>query len=775
MDLTRRHFLQRSGLALAAFGAGNLVLSPIVQRYQDALAEPTQRKLALLIGINQYRQVPLYGCGIDVELQRELLIHRFGFQPGDILTLIDQQATREAITTAFVEHLIRQARSGDVVVFHFSGYGGQVALGTTPDAVQKSLVTIDEPLTQGATPIVNDLLAETLLLLLRSLPTDRVTTILDASYAPLTQPLQGNLRLRSRPGLTGAQPSDAELAFQDLLLSQTNLDRSRLGVQQRSGQMPGVVLTAAGSDQWAAEVRWDGFSAGLFTYALTQQLWQATPATALRMTVRRATEQMGQLANRVQQPHLSGLMSNERPLTPYHLPTVPVRGADGVVVRFEESGKAVRLWLGGLSAALLEQYEANSLLTLVDESGVPRDRLLQIVSRDGLLAKAKLYPTPAENSPLIATAPVLHVGQFVREQVRVLPRSVGLTIALDSNLARIERVDAISAISAVPHVSATIAGEQAADYLFSKTHAVQPTQIAALPAVALPNLLSNKAAVSQSSYALFSPGRTAIPNTAGEGGEAVKVAVKRLVPKLQTLLAAKLLNLTVNETASQLAVRATLVVLTPEERRLMQQTPAIAQLAPLPQTLSTGLPPETEELVSLSIGSHIQYQLENQSEQAVHFLLLHLDSNGDLVSLDSPLAHAVSPALPQAPAADETSKGTIMPDRASNTIDPHESLTLPQVSTSFQWLVSGLPGLATTYLLCSRAPFQQTMALLDTTRSSNTPSLKTLTKPLEVVQALLQDLHQAGDRLEPTVAAPSDSFALNMNVWASLRFVYQIV
>jgi hypothetical protein len=67
------------------------------------------------------------------------------------------------------------------------------------------------------------------------------------------------------------------------------------------------------------------------------------------------------------------------------------------------------------------------------------------------------------------------------------------------------------------------------------------------------------------------------------------------------------------------------------------------------------------------------------------------------------------------------------------------------------------------------------MALLDTTRSSNTPSLKTLTKPLEVVQALLQDLHQAGDRLEPTVAAPSDSFALNMNVWASLRFVYQVV
>ena len=116
-----------------------------------------------------------------------------------------------------------------------------------------------------------------------------------------------------------------------------------------------------------------------------------------------------------------------------------------------------------------------------------------------------------------------------------------------------------------------------------------------------------------------------------------------------------------------------------------------------------------------------------------------------------------------------------MLDRASNTISSHETLTLPQVSASFQWLVSGPTGLATTYLLCSRAPFQQTMALLDTTRSSSTPSLKPLAKPLEVVQALLQDLHQAGDRLEPTVGAPSDSFVLNMNVWASLRFVYQVV
>jgi hypothetical protein len=360
------------------------------------------------------------------------------------------------------------------------------------------------------------------------------------------------------------------------------------------------------------------------------------------------------------------------------------------------------------------------------------------------------------------------VGQFVREQVRVLPRNVGLTIALDSNLARIERVDAISAISAVPRVSAAIAGEHAADYLFSKTQDVQPTQVAALPTAALHDILPNKAA-SQGSYALFSPGRSAIPHTSGAGGEAVKVAVKRLVPKLQGLLAAKLLNLTVNDGSSELAVRATLIALSPQERSLLlRETPTIAKRMPIPKTLPSLLSPETAALVSLPIGSHIQYRLDNQSDVALHLLLLHLDSNGDLIALRSPLVRPT--ALTPEPNVVEDHTAS---DRALATIASHETLTVPQISTSFQWLVTGAPGLATTYLLCSRAPFTQTMTLLGE-RSSDAPSLQTLSKPLEVAQAILQDLHHASDRDPQLSSSLTDSFALNMNAWAGLRFVYHI-
>ncbi len=134
MGLKRRTFLQRAGLALAALGVSETVLSllgdtcaavPLLDRYFQALAQPGGRKLALLVGINQYpRSTALGGCVTDVELQRELLIYRFGFNANDILTLTDSQATRENIETAFIKHLTEQAKEGDVVVFRHAGHSG---------------------------------------------------------------------------------------------------------------------------------------------------------------------------------------------------------------------------------------------------------------------------------------------------------------------------------------------------------------------------------------------------------------------------------------------------------------------------------------------------------------------------------------------------------------------------------------------------------------------------------------------------------------------------
>jgi hypothetical protein len=142
--MKRRDFLGRVAQAIAALGLTDAGWLRLGDRYYQALAQPTRRKLALLVGINQYPYIqPLSGCLTDVELQRELLIHRFGFQGTDILTLTEQQATRQQIETAFLEHLTKQAQPGDVVVFHFSGYGRRVQreyLATSTQQEEKKLL-----------------------------------------------------------------------------------------------------------------------------------------------------------------------------------------------------------------------------------------------------------------------------------------------------------------------------------------------------------------------------------------------------------------------------------------------------------------------------------------------------------------------------------------------------------------------------------------------------------------------------------------------------------
>ncbi|WP_421657421.1 caspase family protein [Leptothermofonsia sp. ETS-13] len=772
MGLKRRDFLKRTGLALAVWGAGDLGLSVLVNRYHQALAESTRRKLALLVGINQYRGGILSGCVTDVELQRELLIYRFGFQPQDILTLTDQQATREAIETAFVSHLTEQARSGDVVVFHFSGYGGNGAVGANREEVQPSLVPVDGLIGDGEGAISSDLLEETLGLLVRSLQTDKITTILDTSYTYPGKSLLGNLRIRTRPASSPIQPDKAELVFQEQLLNKIS-PRLRLSRSSRS-PLPGIRLAATTPTQLATEARWNGFSAGLFTYALTRHLWQAAPATSLQVIFSRTKTQVEQLASQEQQPQLSGQKSQEASLQPYNLP-VTAPGADGVVTEVEDNGKVARIWLAGLPATLLEHYGINSLFTLVGppSAGTTHPPVyLQLTAKEGLAVRAKLYR--ADSAEALEPVSAIKVGQFVQERVRVLPRNIGLTVALDSSLERIERVDAISAFTAIPRVSSAIAGEQPADYLFSKIQINPPTQVAT--ATNLPGIIATPAPA-QSAYGLFSLGQDAIPNTAGEGGEAVKFAVRRLVPKLQTLLAAKLLNLTVNETSSQLAVRMTLERLDPQPQTLLYKETWVLSQSTKPGGTPASM--ETGGLLSLPVGSRIQYRMENHSAHPLYPVLLGLDSSGNLIALYAPPTQIADlPTVQPASATDQPDGQTVasMPP-VFRSIAPGEVLMLPPTHPSFQWTLNGPPGLMETYLICSRAPLTQTQTILETALHSagNNPAFYPLPNPMEVAQAVLQDLHQASDTAAKVVGATPDSFALDVTAWASLRFVYQVV
>jgi metacaspase-1 len=174
--ISRRRFIQFTGSTLATVGFSQSNFLQQAESYGKVLAKSTPRKIALLVGINDYKSKPLQGCLSDVQLQRHLLKHRFGFKETDIHTLTDKDATRENILQAFEEYLIKQARPDDVVVFHYSGHGSRIV---DPDPIFVSfldntglngtLVPIDALLPPGYPEQggqVKDIMGHTLFLLM---------------------------------------------------------------------------------------------------------------------------------------------------------------------------------------------------------------------------------------------------------------------------------------------------------------------------------------------------------------------------------------------------------------------------------------------------------------------------------------------------------------------------------------------------------------------------------------------------------------------------------
>ncbi|MFM6610804.1 MAG: caspase family protein, partial [Dolichospermum sp.] len=378
--MKRRKFLQEISCALAALGLAQEEWLSFGNPYYQALAQSKSRKLALLIGINQYSQSPaLAGCVTDVELQRELLINRFGFTAADILTLTDKQATKDLITAAFVDHLSQQVKPEDVVIFHFSGYGTRVKTNDQiPDFSKKSgtyrtgilqnaILPVDEN-NLGDDRSVKFLLEETLLLLLQSLPTNQVTAIFDTSYYHASELKSTGLQIRTRPELSSLSPITQELEFLSQLKNQKSPINNAL-----------IFKATSEPNQQAGELLLPGWSAGLFTYALTQYLWETTPKKTIQVLLSHLGSSMYQLAGKQQPSLLSARKNLENTVITDYFPINNSRGV-GIIKATEDDGKTIKLWLGGLPPLVLANYGVNSRLMV--ETGVE----LIIKSRTGLIA-----------------------------------------------------------------------------------------------------------------------------------------------------------------------------------------------------------------------------------------------------------------------------------------------------------------------------------------------------------------------------------------------------
>ena len=807
MGLKRREFLQRASLALGALGINEAGWWRLQSRYSEALAQSTGGKLAFLVGINEYPNAPLSGCVTDVEMQQELLVHRFGFLPADILTLTNKQATRENIETAFISHLTNQAKPDDLVLFHFSGYGSRVSkmidedehnqLNASNLTFQNTLVPIDGIPPNDEGRAINDFLEETLWLLLRSLPTTKVVTVLDTSYVYPGKNLQGALRIRSRPSSTTEQINIKEKAIQTELRELQNL----LAEQQiYESQLPGVILNASQENQFATETDWNGFSSGIFTYAITQNLWSTTPVTKLQISFSRAASTVEQVTGANQQPEFKEAKQEKiaqstkvTTITPIamgdrNLLTPSLPPASGVVTSVEDKGKTANLWLGGLPICILDALTPNSLFTTLPDSDLDPNFRLEIKTRIGLKAKASVIienrsqkssektqqqlqmlengedsqtQKPAQKS---TPSPQLLAGSLVREKIRVLPRPIDLMIALDPEMSRIERVDATSGFSAIPQVT-VVANIQAADYVFSR---VRETNIAQSPSAPLPS-------ISQGRYGLFSLGEMQIPNSVGEGGEAVKVAVQRLNPQLKTLLAAKILRLTKNEGSTKIKIRANLATVTPEAKIVMRrETFGIGDGGKFP-TIPTNIEDigkfaVSDGLLTLPIGSRIQCRLYNDGDRPVYFMLLILDSSGRILVLDPTISNQLG--------------NNAQPLQTGLVVSPGDSINMPPAIAkspgdpeSFGWRVIGPEGLSEILIFSSHQPFKETIAALDgeVRQVRDDRLIKEVLNPLVIAESMLQDLQSASQSAIQSTGLSTDDYALDINSWGTLSFAYRVV
>ncbi|MEO1561216.1 MAG: caspase family protein, partial [Cyanobacteria bacterium J06632_19] len=391
--MKRRHFFQFAGSTLATWGLSHYNILEKGNSYAQVLAQRTPRKLALLVGTNYPNNTnlnSLNGCVTDVDLQQELLIHRFGFKQSEILRLTtdestQKQPTRRNILTAFEEHLIQQAKPGDVVVFHFSGHGYRL-LDPNPikncsnrqfnDEYNSTLVPMDDTLDDSP----QDIMGRTLFLLMSALKTQNVTVVLDSCFSG--GGTRGNYLVRSairnNLEINAAKPSPQAIEYQKRWMRKLQTNEKEFARRRCAGVAKGIVLAAAQRDEEALDASFGNFHAGAFTYFMTQYLWQKTDSVRNIIT---------SITPKVQSTGRNTPFADGNQNQPMYFIDKKLLSTDAVITGVE--GNQASLWLGGLDNQSLETFNQGATFSIVNNAGQTRGKL-KLSSRDGLKATAKL-------------------------------------------------------------------------------------------------------------------------------------------------------------------------------------------------------------------------------------------------------------------------------------------------------------------------------------------------------------------------------------------------
>lgn len=615
--MKRRNFLQLTGSTLAALGMSHLDIINQGNRYAKVLAENTPRKLALLVGINEYRgrsfEKNLQGCVNDVRMQKELLIHRFGFCPDDIITLHSDQTrddllpTRKNVLYNFEEHLIRQATPGDVVVFHFSGHGIRLQdpkpiKDCNPNFLEynSALAVMDDIDDIQDKKYVLDIMGRTLFLLRLALlkqDVTKVTMLLDSCFSG--GGTRGNFVERSITG-DGSNPHPKEIAYQEDWMRKLGIKDENAFKELRCRNNGNGIVIASSNKQTQS---YDGqiisnLNAGIFTYFLTQYLWQETNTVAKVITETKSLIKSIPKADR-QIPVVDG--DDTQPI--FFIDTKSIPSSQGVISSI--NGKEINLWLGGVEYDSLSSMQKDAKFAVLNNSGEVLGEIVLTTSRQFLNAKAKLLSQSANLN--------LHPGMFIKEISRIIPANLKLNIGLDPSLTKDigkarENISQINRIEATPAQANTLYPAKVQYILgrMTKENRKKQTNREDLPDI--------------DTIGLFSESLEFIPGSFGKQGESITDAISRLKPKLTSFLAMYILKQTLNANSSKLDVEASISL-------LEQPNTIIAKTQTSGVKSNQTQPNETYSRV-LPLNKLFQFEIKNNTDDNLYVMVILIDVTG---------------------------------------------------------------------------------------------------------------------------------------------------
>ena len=723
--IKRRHFLQLAGSTLFTLGLSQFELQRQSFQFAKAMAKSTSRKLALLVGVNGYESRylnPLWGCVTDAELMKELLVHRFGFNPDDVLLVTDKseiKPTRAGILQAFEEHLIAQAKPGDVALFHFSGHGNQIsdqpdcdaiALGVGNQCVTSTLCPSDS-FAAGTTfqgGVVNDITGHTLFLLMSRVATENMTVVLDSCHSG--GGTRGNYLVRSVSRLGGSEaflPSPAEKELQRRLLAELGMTSNDFIRLRREGVAKGVVIASAQRNQFAYDVPFADFSAGAFTYTMSRYLWQQGRAEsfteALKGISLKARSQAGK--NRYQDLLVEYAPRSQNQREPFFFLEPETPAAEAVILE-GATGGSIPFWLGGVSAQALEAYSSDTFFIAIDASGKQIGRLKQM-SRQGL----KGYGTVVKGR-----AADFVPGTLLREEILGLPTDlrlkVGLHESLGSDSGAVKSVlETMSRIEVVP-----LEQSQGVDYIVGRLQdegrrSLKRAQVKPLPPI--------------STIGLFGASLEPLMDSFRFQGDPIDV-MGRLRQKFKSLLAARILKLMGGGgNLSELKVQAEILNLSDRGRATIATRPA----------KEAGLVKRFEALRPFKPETEVKIEVTNHESKDLYISALVINSDGNL--------NVLYPVDWEAP-------------ESASLVAAGESLIIPR-SQDKPFITYGPAGTFELLLLASRRPLRHVLRGLQRIAESRGVSRGEFlgleaNEPTEVMDALLGDLDdqkRSGLRTQP--------------------------